>query len=299
MAKIFYVTENAPDYAQAHFFKTEKEALAYGISQLPGFEMYDEPMNDEENDGEEYFTGDSINVKEGFLYFVEDGEPNVEAMSEEEAKQLLADGEFYEETGGFYFPAKLPRGAYGYLGRDSEHKGALWSFYDNAIEESTNTGNLKYVKLFEQFINEEESAPVAEPKKHLYGAGSGFRKYSTDPSKLEGEAKSAFEEYSKYVGKGVTFNRLFNLQGEVPKELANGGDGYSVQPKREYEILDVQVFTDISGWHPFMEPNARKFKKNGFEDFVVSLALADYGVPGHVNVISAPPGWFKKNAKFK
>ena len=47
MAKIFYVTENTPDYARVNFFKTEKEALEYGISELPQFDMFDEPTNDE------------------------------------------------------------------------------------------------------------------------------------------------------------------------------------------------------------------------------------------------------------
>ena len=302
MAKIFYVTESAPDYSQCHFFKTEKEALEYGISQLPQFDMYDDPMNDEEADGEEWYAGDSINVKEGFLYFVEDGEPVIKAMTEEEAKQLLEEEDFYEETAGIYFPAKLPKGAFGYFGRDTDFKGGLWSFYDNQIEESKSTKGLKYVKLFEQFVNEEDEWEVElNPADHLYGPGSGFRNYATDPAELEGEAAAAYKEYSKYIGKTVTFKGLVQLRGQVPLEIANGGGSSFDQAVRDgaYPILDVVVFTDLDEFHPFMEPSSKKMKKKGYEDFVVVIALADAGLYQHVNVVSAPPSWFKKNAKFK
>ena len=303
MAKIFYVTESAPDYSQCHFFKTEKEALEYGISQLPQFDMYDDPMNDEEADGEEWYAGDSINVKEGFLYFVEDGEPVIKAMTEEEAKQLLEEEDFYEETGGIYFPAKLPRGAFGYFGRDTDYKGGLWSFYNNQIEESKSTKGLKYVKLFEQFVFGEDDYEVElNPADHLYGPGSGFRTYGTDPAELEGEAAAALKKYSKYIGKTVSFKELVQLRGEVPLEIANGGGSSFDQVVRStndpYPILDVRVFTDLDGFHPWMEPNSKKMKKKGYENFVVGFALADAGLYQHVNVISAPPSWFEKNAKF-
>lgn len=61
MARIFYVVEVHGDYTQANFFKTDKEALAYGIGEFPDFDMYDEPMEDEEN--EVWISGDKLEFK--------------------------------------------------------------------------------------------------------------------------------------------------------------------------------------------------------------------------------------------
>lgn len=149
MAKIFYVVENAPDYSQVNFFKTEKEALEYGISQLPQFDMYGDPMNDEEADGEEWYTGDSLTFKKGILYTVEDGDVEVRAMDEDDAREYVTglDDESYV---AMFFDG-FTKGMYGYQGTAADGKGYKWDWDGYDINESTSTGRLKHVKLFEQF----------------------------------------------------------------------------------------------------------------------------------------------------
>ena len=74
MAKIFYVTEKTNDYTQAHFFKTEKEALAYGISEWSDFDMFGDPDSEEDSydeDNDTWFEGDFINTPSGILFSFE------------------------------------------------------------------------------------------------------------------------------------------------------------------------------------------------------------------------------------
>jgi len=153
MAKIFYVTETTPDYAQVNFFKTEKEALEYGASELEGFTMFDEPMNDEESmyDSESWYQGDSLTFKKGILFSWEGGEVYVQAMEEDAAREYVE--ELGEEGGAIFFDG-FSRGMYGYLGTAADGKGFKWDWDGYDLNESTSNGGLKYVKLFEQFINE-------------------------------------------------------------------------------------------------------------------------------------------------
>ena len=51
MAKIFYVRERSGDYTQINFFKTEKEALEYGISEWPDFDMFGDEEDEDDEDG--------------------------------------------------------------------------------------------------------------------------------------------------------------------------------------------------------------------------------------------------------
>jgi|SaaInl5LU_22_DNA_1037371.scaffolds.fasta_scaffold04955_11 hypothetical protein len=133
MAKIFYVTENTPDYAQCHFFKTEKEALEYGISQLPQFDMFDEPMNDEEADGEEWYQGDSLDFKKGILFSQEEGDVYVQAMEDAEAREYVEEeGEY---SAAIFFDG-FSRGMYGYLGRGTTGKGIKWDWDGEDINEN-------------------------------------------------------------------------------------------------------------------------------------------------------------------
>lgn len=145
MAKVFYVVENAPDYSQVNFFKTEKEALEYGISQLPQFDMYGDPMNDEEADGEEWYIGDSLTFKKGILYTVEEGEVTIEAMDEDAAREYVQ--ELDEYSVAIFFDG-FTKGMYGYQGRAADGKGYKWDWDGYDINES------KYVPTFEQFIKE-------------------------------------------------------------------------------------------------------------------------------------------------
>jgi len=154
MAKIFYVTERTPDYARVNFFKTEKEALEYGASELEGFAMFDEPMNDEESDfgGETYYQGDSLTFKKGILFSFEGGEVYVQAMEEDAAREYVE--ELGEEGGAIFFDG-FSRGMYGYLGTAADGKGFKWDWDGYDLNESKNT-KMKHVKLFEQFVNEKK-----------------------------------------------------------------------------------------------------------------------------------------------
>jgi hypothetical protein len=146
MAKVFYVVENAPDYSQVNFFKTEKEALEYGISQLPQFDMYGDPMNDEEADGEEWYIGDSLTFKKGILYTVEDGDVEVRAMDEDDAREYVKDLD--DESYVAMFFDGFTKGMYGYQGTAADGKGYKWDWDGYDINES------KRVPTFEQFIKE-------------------------------------------------------------------------------------------------------------------------------------------------
>jgi len=150
MAKIFYVTETTPDFAQVNFFKTEKEALEYGISELPQFDMYDDEMNDEEADGDEWYQGDSLTFKKGILFSFEADGTFVQALEEDEAREYAED---LGDEGGAIFFEGFKRGMYGYIGRGIDGSNIKWDWDGQEINEST--GGLKYVKLFEQFVNEQ------------------------------------------------------------------------------------------------------------------------------------------------
>ena len=150
MAKIFYVVEKAEDYITAHFFKTEKEALTYGIAEFPDFDMFDEPMEDSENGV--YLHGDSIDFKKGILFSFEEGLSYVQAMDEDEAREYSND---LGEEGATIFFDKFTKGMYGYLGNGADGKGRKWDWDGGRFNESKiqNTRKLKFVKLFEEFIN--------------------------------------------------------------------------------------------------------------------------------------------------
>lgn len=143
MAKIFYINVKDADSAQGYFFNNKRKA------QEKGMELYDDfsfDLNGEEFEGdfgEQYIYSGIINVKEGFLFYQEDGSMYVDAMSEEEARSAA---EQFEGAGA-YFPVKLKSG-YGecYIGSATEHTNGLWSFEYGDIYEN------KYVPSFKQFI---------------------------------------------------------------------------------------------------------------------------------------------------
>lgn len=156
MAKVYYVVENAPDYSQVNFYKTEKEALEFGLSQIPNFEMGEEPMNDEENDGEEWFHGAELTFDKGILYTVADGEVEVEAIDEDAAREKCLEN---EDAVAIFFDG-FTKGMYGYQGRDADGKGYKWDWDGFDINESNTSSikhKIKHVQLFEQFINEKKS----------------------------------------------------------------------------------------------------------------------------------------------
>jgi hypothetical protein len=151
MAKVYYVAENAPDYSQVNFYKTEKEALEFGLSQIPNFEMGEEPMNDEENDGEEWFHGAELTFKKGILYTVEEGEVTIEAIDEDDAREKAQ--ELPEYAVAIFFDG-FTKGMYGYQGTAADGQGYKWDWDGYDINESNKTNikhTMKHIKLFEQF----------------------------------------------------------------------------------------------------------------------------------------------------
>jgi len=131
MAKIFYVVEKADDYISAHFFKTEKEALTYGIAEFPDFDMFDEPMEDDENGV--WLHGDSIDFKKGILFSFEEGESHVQSMDEDEAREYSDD---LGGDGATIFFDKFTKGMYGYLGNGADGKGRKWDWDGMRFNES-------------------------------------------------------------------------------------------------------------------------------------------------------------------
>ena len=156
MAKIFYVTETAADYITAHFFKTEKEALKYGKSQLTDFEMMDDMwgdgFHDEENDT--WFVGESINTQSGILFSFEEGSAYIQSADDEEAREYVKN-EVGSDGAAMFFD-KFRKGMYGYLGNGADGKGFKWEWDGDEINESNNESNkktykMKNIKTFEAF----------------------------------------------------------------------------------------------------------------------------------------------------
>jgi len=137
MAKIFYVRERSGDYAQMNFFKTEKEALTYGISQWSGFDMYGDPDDegdsyDEDNDA--WFEGDSINTRSGILFFFEESSVYVEEFDEAGAREYVQD-ELGDNGAAIFFDG-FKKGMYGYLGNGADGKHYKWDWDGMDINES-------------------------------------------------------------------------------------------------------------------------------------------------------------------
>jgi hypothetical protein len=207
MAKIYYVVENAPDYSQVNFYKTEKEALKYGTSQIPNFEMYEEAMNDEENDGEEWFLGDELTFKKGILYTVEDGEVIVEAMDEDDAKEYAQQLDTSAVT--MFFDG-FKKGMYGYQGTAATGKDYKWAW--DGYEFTDASGNVEVkeetwvvyeldkngIKMHRGSYGSKEMAEKAI-EIAVKGGSYGGQSYSTAKEKL---GMMLFDEFKKAAEKG-------------------------------------------------------------------------------------------------
>jgi len=207
MAKIFYVKENTPDYAQCHFFKTEKEALEYGISQLPQFDMFGEPANDEEADGEEWYTGASLTFKKGILFSQEQGSVYVQAMDEDAAREYVV--EDAGEYGAAMFFDGFKKGMYGYLGNGVDGRGFKWDWDGDDINENINIGGM---------------GPVVLPMDG--GVGSG------DVPAGKGDAEEEYKkERMKHLKSFESFINKFNENAEV-----------SLNEDRERQLVEFRDF---------------------------------------------------------
>ena len=137
MAKIFYVTEKTDDYTQAHFFKTEKEALAYGISEWADFDMFGDPDSEDDSydeDNDTWFEGDFINTPSGILFSFEEGRAYLQSSDDDEARKYVK--KEVGSDGAAIFFDKFKKGMYGYLGNGADGKGFKWEWDGDEINES-------------------------------------------------------------------------------------------------------------------------------------------------------------------
>ena len=153
MAKIHYIVEFHPDYVQGYFFNNKRKAIEKGMEEVEGFEFGNEIEN-EETDA--FFHSGVLNSNSGFLFWMEDGDWDIEEMDSDVAKGKIESGEIEENSAGAYFPAKLKTG-YGecYIGSATEHTNGLWSFeYGDIYEKKQKQTTMKYLPRFESFVNE-------------------------------------------------------------------------------------------------------------------------------------------------
>ncbi len=164
MAKIFYVTETGNDNTTAHFFKTEKEALNYGKSQVKDFEMkqdmWGDGFHDEENDI--WFGGEWINTRYGILMSWEEDRVYIQSADDEEARKFIRSSK-HDKKGSAIFFDSFKKGMYGILGNRTEGKGYTWTFEDGEVNESKTI--MKYLPTFESFVN--EYSTIVETKKMI------------------------------------------------------------------------------------------------------------------------------------
>lgn len=144
MAKVFYVINHNEGEGGVDFFKTEKEALAYGKEQFEQFEMGKEV---EDEDGWVY-TGDALTFKKGILFSYEENGTKLQAIEDADARQYAED---LEDMGSAVFFEGFVKGMYCFLGRDVQAKGMKWNYTGDGIDESKSNSSLKFVKTFESF----------------------------------------------------------------------------------------------------------------------------------------------------
>ena len=144
MAKVFYVIHHSEGEGGVDFFKTEKEALAYGKEQFEGFEM------GKEVEDEDYYTyiGGSLTFKKGILFSYEEDGTKLQAIEDADARQYAED---LEDMGSAVFFEGFVKGMYCILGREVTGKGMKWDYTGDDINESKSNSSLKFVKTFESF----------------------------------------------------------------------------------------------------------------------------------------------------
>ena len=92
MAKIFYIAMVDADTTQAFFFNNKKKAQEKGMELYDGFGEFSFDLRGEEFEGDyvtTYIYSGIENVKEGFLFYREDGRPHFEAGSEADARAAV------------------------------------------------------------------------------------------------------------------------------------------------------------------------------------------------------------------
>ena len=151
MAKIFWIGIKDEDSSQAYFFNDKKKAYEKGLELYGvGITDFSFDLDGEEFEGDygtQWIYSGIESVKEGFLFYQEDGQMWIEPQSEEEAKSNITS----IDGAGAYFPAKLKVG-YGecYVGSATEHTNGSWAFEHGDIYEKT---AMRHIPTFESFIN--------------------------------------------------------------------------------------------------------------------------------------------------
>jgi len=293
MAKIFYVVEKAGDYTQCNFFKTEKEALAYGISEFPDFDMFDEPREDLEDDA--WFHGDKLEFKKGILFSFEEGSAYVEAYDEDEAREYCSD-DIMSDGAAIFFDG-FTKGMYGYLGNGADGKGRKWDWDGGRFNESKITKTtLKHVKLFEAFVasqklNEGWNGPIIDGFEELLNTGIGVEK-AYDQMKKSGVLKGLETEFNGYLlriktgFKGYEYTSINIWDKENVKkaeETHQKEHGFPLDREKSSTILNSYE-DGKGGWSIYggqwSKPNKNKAKKYKVSDFTPLSDSGDDGLGG-------------------
>ena len=154
MAKIFWIAEREDDTMKVFAFNNKRKAEEKATGLAPHFSFGDHGVPKEEgNDyGDEWLYSGTIDAKECFLLYREDGMPGAKGFdSEDAAKEWVDDS----DGAGACFPVKLKGGMSDvYMSTEVEASGKLWTFSDSEIYEASKATmkTLKHVKLFEAFV---------------------------------------------------------------------------------------------------------------------------------------------------
>jgi hypothetical protein len=146
MAKVFYVINHNEGEGGVDFFKTEKEALAYGKEQSEQFELGKEV----ENENGTVYTGDVLTFKKGILFSYEEDGTKLQAIEDADARQYV---EALEDMGSAVFFEGFVKGMYCFLGRDVQGKGMKWNYLGDGINENEIKSSFKHMHTFESFVN--------------------------------------------------------------------------------------------------------------------------------------------------
>ena len=155
MAKIFWIAEREDDTMQLFAFNNKRKAQDKATELASHFSFGDTEIPKKEgNDfGDEWLYSGTIDAKECFLLYRENGMPHVAGFdSEDDARE---EAQEWIEGAGACFPVKLKGGMSDvYMSSAIEANGELWTFSDSEIYEASKTTmkTLKHVKLFEAFV---------------------------------------------------------------------------------------------------------------------------------------------------
>ena len=221
MAKIFYVRERSGDYTQVNFFKTEKEALQYGISEWPDFDMFgDEESESDSYDVEEdaWWVGDSIDIKKGVLFSFEEGMVYVQEMDEDSAREYVKD---LGSDGAALFFDSFKKGTYGYLGNGAAGKGYKWEWTGSDINEAIQERNIIVKRKYTENHPAKSVGKAAKIRnKMLEAAADGkitpeefntiLREMSTDTSRWIRRNSKFFSISEKSVSLSKTGKRILD-----------------------------------------------------------------------------------------